>query len=244
METLEIHICLVIKNFYLFISELFVHILIISGNHEYFTGKKQRTINTIDEEIQKIVSKFDNITYLNMNGIIIGRTKFIGCTFWSDVSNISNVTEITMNDYSKIYIDCPGIPGRYIETYNMSGSNRKYIKSDRINLKPKDVVLLHDTMKKWIINQTNQITNKYDSIIILSHHAPSFSMLNSKDIYRHCYASNCDDIFKQPITHWISGHTHYSKSIIINNVLSLSNCMGYPGQNVDGFNSNKHIIFN
>ena len=57
----------------------FVHILIISGNHEYYTSKsKQRTMKTIDENIEQIISKFKNVTYLNMKEIIIRRKKNIG----------------------------------------------------------------------------------------------------------------------------------------------------------------------
>ena len=35
-------------------SKLFVHILIVSGNHEYYSWEEDRTIEVIDEEIDKI----------------------------------------------------------------------------------------------------------------------------------------------------------------------------------------------
>ena len=239
------------RNFISIHSKLFVHILIVSGNHEYYTGRsKQMTINTIDQEIQKIVKEFDNVTYLNMNGIIIGRTKFIGCTFWSDVSSILYEAEMVMNDYKNIYVDCPGLPDRYNGEINIwGGSRRKRIKPDRRSLKSTDIVMLHNTMKKWVKCQIdkydpNNQENKYDNIIVLTHHAPSFLMLNKKNDYSNCYASDCDDLFKNPVIYWISGHTHFCKSIVINDIQSLSNCMGYPGQNVENFNSNNFIELN
>ena len=223
----------------------FVHILIISGNHEYYTSKrKQRTMKTIDENIEQIISKFKNVTYLNMKGIIIGRTKFIGCTYWSDVSKILNVAEGMMNDYENIYIDCPGLPDRFEFNGDMWNMKKNRIRPDRRKLKGTDVVSIHNIMKEWIESQISKKSEKYDNIIILTHHAPSFLMLEKKDILSPCYGTDSDYLFTKPITHWISGHTHFCKSIEINGIKSLSNCMGYPWQKVKNFGQEKFIVFN
>jgi len=109
-------------------SKLFVHILIVSGNHEYYTSnKKQRTIVQSEDKIKEIVMNYDNVTYLNMNKIIIGRTKFLGCTLWSDVSEIETIAENIMNDYNHIFIPTENSDQHWEYKHNMYGNTRKKI---------------------------------------------------------------------------------------------------------------------
>jgi predicted phosphohydrolase len=229
-------------------SELFAHILIVSGNHEYYTSNKQRTMRMIDEEIYKICRDYDNVTYLNMDRIIIGRTKFIGCTLWSDVSNITNIAESIMNDYKRIWMDSPNKKSRFEQVNNGYRIQKKYIREGRRRLQGSDVADMHSQMKSWLETQIanynpDDIGKKYDNIIVLTHHAPSFAMLEKSDLYSPCYGSECDYLMGPPITYWISGHTHVSKRVIINGTTLISNCMGYPGQKVNGYNPNEFITF-
>ena len=238
------------KNFLDIHTKLFAHILIVSGNHEYYTGRKQRTMKNIDDEIERIVSEYENITYLNMNRIIIGRTKFIGCTLWSDVSEIETIAENIMNDYKHIFIDFPGIDGRFEYISGFYKNQKKLIRANRKRLKASDVSSIHERMVKWIQNQINKYDphdrkRKYDDIIILTHHAPSFSMMNKSDLYSMCYGTDCEDMMGSPIKYWISGHTHVSKEMMINETTTcLSNCMGYPGQKGTNYDPTKFVEFN
>jgi len=125
---------------------------------------------------------------------------------------------------------------------------KKLIKSNRRRLKASDVSLMHHTMSGWLEKQLSKydITNpnrKYDHIIILTHHAPSFSMLDKSDLYSMCYGTNCEHMMKSPVKYWISGHTHTSKTVVINDVVCLSNCMGYPNQRGTNYDSTKYITF-
>ncbi len=235
-------------------TKLFAHILIVSGNHEYYTSnKKQRTMREAEEEIRKIVEEYDNVTYLNMDRIIIGRTKFIGCTFWSDVSEIEFIAESIMNDYKNIYLDDQGnlggrLGGRLEQKVSGHRIQKKYIKPNRRRLKATDVTALHRRMRKWIQTQLDKFDptdnmRKYDQIIVLTHHAPSFSMLEKSDLYSACYGTKCDRMMGSPIKYWISGHTHSSKRVNINGTICISNCMGYPGQKVEGFDIGTYICF-
>ncbi len=229
-------------------TDLYAHILILSGNHEYYTGKKQRTMRNADDEIQKIVDEYENVTYLNMNRIIIGRTKFIGCTLWSNVSEIEEIAESIMNDYKHIFIDSPDTEERFEYIFSDYRNQKKFIRSGRRRLKASDVSLIHIRMLKWLQNQINKFDpndnkRKYDNIIVLTHHAPSFSMLDKSDLYSMCYGTNCEDMMVLPIKYWISGHTHVSKQVTINETTCLSNCMGYPGQKGTNFDPTKFIVF-
>ncbi len=230
-------------------TKLYTHILIISGNHEYHSSKtKQYTMKDADNKINEIVKQYNNVTYLNMNKVIIGRTKFIGCTFWSDISKILSIAENIMNDYKHIYIDSQGISARNITTTTGIYCDKKRLNEDRIQLRAQNVLELHKMMKKWILSEVgnfdpNDSDIKYDQIIVLTHHPPSFKMLDINDLYSPCYGSNCDDMIKPPIKYWISGHTHSSKNLNINGTICLSNCMGYPDQRVVGYSNDKYITF-
>ena len=247
-------------------SKLYIHILIISGNHEYYSSKtKQYTIEDMDNKLYEIVKKYNNVTYLNMEKIIIGRTKFIGCTLWSDISSVSNIVENIMNDYKHIYIDNTGIPGRIITKYNdfVGRTIKTRLQPDKSQLNSSYVLSLHTKMKSWLQSELDKYYNsvtdkqkdvqkdvqktkprKYDDIIILTHHAPTFKMLDKSDMYSPCYGTNCEQMMKPPVKYWISGHTHTSKTIDINTTICISNCMGYPGQHDTGYDPSKYITFN
>ena len=192
-------------------SKLFLHIFLITGNHEYY-GKMG--INNINELIQSIVDKYNNITFLNQSYVIIDNIKFIGCTLWSDVSQIEDIED--RNDYRYVF-------------------NRGQI------ITPKDITELHFNMKEFL---RQEIENSNYKTIILTHHAPTFGMLAQMDKFSGCYASNCDDLIKYPVSHWISGHTHSCKEFIIDNILCVSNCMGYPTQDIKNFSLLKYVNIN
>jgi predicted phosphodiesterase len=74
-------------------------------------------------------------------------------------------------------------------------------------------------------------------IIMITHHLPSFKLIHSDFLtdkyknYNQCFASNCDQYFKDPIKIWIFGHTHKECDAEINNIKFLCNPVGYPDEN-------------
>ena len=231
-------------------TKLYTHILIISGNHEYYTSKsKQYTMTDMDSKLVEITKEYENITYLNMDKLIIGRTKFIGCTLWSDISEIGVSVEEFMNDYKNIYVENIGTPNRTTCIFNGIYQIKSKIKSDRSKLTSYHVLRLHREMRYWLQSEIDKYHNntnterRYDNIIILTHHAPSFQMLDKSDIYSPCYATDCENMMGPPVKYWISGHTHTSKEININGTTCMSNCMGYPGQKGTNYNDEKYVIF-
>lgn len=232
-------------------SKLYEHILLISGNHEYYNIlNNQNSIDQVDNHIREIVKKYNNVTYLNRNKIIIGRTKFIGCTLWTDVTRIKMRAETSMNDYKHIYVDSNNSTYRIKKNIHEESltikSREQIIQPFKEVLRADDVINMNRKMREWLEHQINKFGNadckKYDDIIILTHHAPTTKMLPIRDVYSDCYASNCEDIIKFPVKYWISGHTHACMKCEINGATCLSNCMGYPGQNVTNYD-NKYIEF-
>jgi predicted MPP superfamily phosphohydrolase len=216
-------------------SKLFEHILLVAGNHEYYNlDNNQNTIIQVDNYISNIVKNYDNVTYLNKNKFIIGKTKFIGCTLWTDVAKIQTVAEMAMNDYRSIFVESNCAYERLTETHKIIKPYKSLLSSD-------NVIGMHRQMKKWLSQEINSSDNTTD-IIVLSHHAPTFKMLPKIDIYSDCYASNCENIIKSPVKFWLSGHTHACMKYDMNGIIFLSNCMGYPYQNILDYD-NKWIEF-
>jgi predicted phosphodiesterase len=98
------------------------------------------------------------------------------------------------------------------------------------------VDLINDIHKKSVYNIESFIKD-YSSkkpLIMITHHMPSFSLIDKK--YKNykelntAFASELDHLIRNPITHWIYGHTHTPNETIINNVKLLCNPHGYPGE--------------
>lgn len=92
---------------------------------------------------------------------------------------------------------------------------------------------LHNESRQFIMSTI--ANNKDKKIIMMTHHLPSYELLDKKyekyADYNHCFASNCDDLIIEPIKLWIYGHTHTESIKIINNIPCICNPIGYPGEN-------------
>ena len=227
-------------------SPLFKHIFVVAGNHEYYSLKKQRTMKQIDEKIKEVCSKFLNVTFMNKKSIIVRGVKFLGCSLWSDVSMYA---EFRMNDYRNIYLDSTLNTTRTIVYF--ANGEKKYIKKNRTLIKPVNISQLHKDMVTWIKDEINVLPTKQNldvnsldywtgQIIVLTHHAPSLKM--DRNIPDSCYSTNCEFLFTDRVSHWISGHTHLSRQVEINNTICLSNCLGYPRENCV-FEDTAHVDF-
>src|SRR5579871_4464988 len=60
-------------------SEKYKHVILITGNHEYYNHD---VVNT-ENYIRKIIEPFPNIHFLQKDKIVIDDIVFLGCTLWS-----------------------------------------------------------------------------------------------------------------------------------------------------------------
>lgn len=233
-------------------SPRFEKIFVLSGNHEYYSNKKQRTIEMTEEQIKLVCNKFNNIIYLQQSELKIDDDIIVaGCTLWT---NVDAYSDLIMNDYKKIYIDTNNSPEGYKGVNIGLNYERKYIKENRRLIKYQDILNLHIQMKNWL---KQIIEEKKDmKLIILSHHAPSKVMIGNEKAHSEmsiglsytkeqmdmCYASDCENLFQNNVITWISGHTHSCMKQYINGIPSISNCWGYPGQKTNK-NPNLYIEF-
>jgi predicted phosphohydrolase len=96
-------------NFLLYYSQLFIKIIIIAGNHEYYYNDIFQT----NLKIEEICNKFNNVYFLNNSSIEIDGILFIGTTLWSNVPIDIDANQISkINDYIKIKNFSPVISNR------------------------------------------------------------------------------------------------------------------------------------
>jgi hypothetical protein len=215
-----------------FINELlpyYEHIIIITGNHEYFynpdtkgaSPKKESTVKGINSKIKKFCKTSDKIHFLSNSTFIYksGKTIYhiLGTTLWSYIPdeqliNIQN----SMNDYNYIYV------------------KDKSTKKIRL-ITSAEVVKMFKKNIKFIQNEITKISSIRDKnykheAILLTHHKPYISDKYSVSTVDPAYESDLKHFFKPPIVMWAYGHTHKYDKSIQSNVVLYSNPKGYPRQ--------------
>lgn len=252
----------------------FKHVFVIAGNHEYYSPQ-QYTISEINRKIEKVCKDLggerggiyvlaagDNDSTENVVTLYdYGRPiRFIGCTLWTEVDARA---EMVMNDYNSIYIDDgTNQEERYVKIESMCQdfmvpqTTKKRLGTRKISYF--DVLYgMHQPQRAHIASELDRALSENVRTVVVTHHAPSYSMLrirvdseksdseNSDDeqtnnsaekIFRrygpsaNYYATNLEHLITSPVILWVSGHTHDSKTVMINNIQCSSNCYGYPTQ--------------
>lgn len=152
----------------------------------------------------------------------------------SKVISENNLTNITFLNDS--YEDYEGY--RFVGTTLWSHiSNPDYLVNDFEQILDMNVELYNElhSISREIIEE--QILESPLPIIMLTHHMPSYDLIDDKykgpsmNKYNQCFASDCSKYFVYPIKVWLYGHTHKPKVAIINGIKFLCNPKGYPEEN-------------
>jgi predicted MPP superfamily phosphohydrolase len=184
-------------------------IIITSGNHEYYS--KYYTMKQIDEKINEIVSKFNNITYLQNSIYHIENTNLtvFGSTLWSDLKkDEENEIVKNMNDFSEI---------------------------SELNID------MYRSLHKKALNSMTGYLNEYPNrnFIMLTHHLPSYTLIDHKyelSFLNSAYASNLEMAHLPQVVAWFAGHTHTPIELGKFHI----NPIGYPDENLE-YDLNKTV---
>ena len=129
-------------NFIESCSKLFKHVILITGNHEYYS--RSHNMFEIDNKIEDIVKNYENVHFLQRKSIIIDNIRFIGCTLWSlPLGNYSLI-----NDFLKIkYMSIPV----YRQLFD---TDLKYLKEElELHTDLKTIVVTHHLPSYQLIDQ-------------------------------------------------------------------------------------------
>lgn len=88
------------------------------------------------------------------------------------------------------------------------------------------------------ISELNKVKQKYDQLIVVSHHAPTYASV--ADIYREGYSALLNDAYYTNleeymgnISLWVHGHTHHSFDYELDGTKVLCNPRGYDGHELN-----------
>lgn len=208
-------------------SEKFKNVVLICGNHEYYT----RSIFQVHNDLEQMVTEFDNVYFLNDSSIIIDGVHIIGSTLWTDFNDdiVCKIqAQMKINDYRYIRNGPKGIPYK-----------RK--------LTIQDVEFSHYISKTFIKNEIDNIQKREPNarIVIMTHHAPSFQsvpLAYKNSILNGAFASNMDS-FLLSLTNctWVHGHIHDAVEYTIGTCRVISNPLGHGPEQAD-FKDSKYFV--
>jgi len=187
----------------------FKHVVMIAGNHEYYS--KGSVVNS-NVEFEQIKSDHENFHFLQNEMIVLDDIIFMGAVLWTDFNDgdpiAMNNARYGMNDFVHIlYNEKPFSPANWIAENKIS---RDYL-WDRLE-EFKD-----DPRKK----------------VVITHHLPSFKSI-SPQFYNtrgaelnSAYASDNMEEWLAMADLWVHGHTHVSLDYELRDCRVLCNPRGY-----------------
>ena len=197
------------------LSKRFRSVLVIAGNHEFYSSRHRKlTITEIRAKLEEVTSHFDNVHYLENQSMVLDGVRFLGCTLWTNIpEDMWKDARKKMNDYRMCYID------RY-EEINIG-----------VPLSPTHTTFWHEESVRWLIRE---IDLSREPVVILSHHCPYTHETSSAEYLANplncCYSTNLVRLFRKPVVAWLYGHTHHPYNKYVNGVHVVSNPLGYPGE--------------
>lgn len=194
------------------LSERFMHVIYVFGNHEYYNGKIGGDYDK--KNIDSIQGIAHNISVLSRHtpSVVIEEFKFVGATLWTDFD---------------------GKETHFFDVKNTS-NDFKYIKSAHSGFskyKPKNWLYEHISDIQWI---KKEVDNSKDMpVIVVTHHSPYSKAVDPVDdpqnIYSKFYTSDQDGFIKANpnIKMWIHGHIHHPFDYRLGQTRIFSNPMDY-----------------
>ena len=193
-------------------------VLYVAGNHEYYGGELATTSAAIRDACEGT-----NVTFLEQEEVVIGNTRFLGTTLWTDFAagdeRILLRAASHLNDYQQI---------RY--------GNRL--------LQPSDILAVNTEASQWL---SQRIQQQFDGqTVVITHHAPSPKSWQPPPKDRAFLASYCNNLDalldEANVGLWIHGHIHQTADYQLGQTRVVCNPRGYHGyQSVKGFDERSLI---
>jgi len=220
---------LVFRRFIEEILPLYEHIIIITGNHEYYFNPatkipptKEHTMDAINAKLKAFCQTVSpKLHFLNNSTLklTIAKKKYVivGSTLWSYIPiDQQDRIQKSMSDYQYIYVQ----DGRKIR-----------------NVTAKEISDLHLYNVKYLKRQIMHVKKEGAKLIIFTHHCPYIKPDHDITTFDPAYYSDLTSLIKSPVVFWGYGHTHIKDDTVVNGVRIYSNPKGYPSQRT-GYNNN------
>ncbi|CAB4163824.1 Calcineurin-like phosphoesterase domain, ApaH type [uncultured Caudovirales phage] len=199
------------RNFLDNVSAEFKHVIYVAGNHEFYHGKWDQTIEVLRAEC----AGYENIHFLECDTTVIEDVTFTGGTLWTDCNKQDPLTLHGLTDCMTDF--------RVIKN-EAAGYTR---------LRPIHTVDRHDKTKKYI---KHVLDNTEGKVVVVGHHAPSSLSVHERFVRDFLmnggyYSDLSEFILDNPkIVLWTHGHMHDPCDYMIGDTRVVCNPRGYIGQ--------------
>ena len=172
-------------------------VILIAGNHEFYRGHFDYTLDKLRERAQQT-----NVHFLENDALVLGDVRFLGCTLWTDFKLYDNdiSSAICMRDAQSAMTD--------FRLIRATSSYRK--------LYPADTVRRYELSRAWL---RNSLSEPFEGrTVVVTHHAPSSGSVEAQfegDSLTPAYASSLEDLMGPSVPLWIHGHMHTSFDYLV-----------------------------
>ncbi len=183
----------------------FSEVIAIAGNHEFYHGRWNASLDHLREFYQHY-----GVEFLERDECVIQGQHFVGCTLWTDMHNSSagamQAARLTLNDFKLIVDDT----GNYYTRLSPQRTVNRHIMS---------VEFLRETITK--------------DTVVITHHSPCHLSSDERyagDILNCCYYTDLSELIldREPKL-WIHGHMHNESDYQVGTTRVVCNPRGYVG---------------
>jgi hypothetical protein len=195
-------------------SRNFKEVYWLPGNHEFYNGGLENK-STYPEKIalcERICNGFRNVHFMNkkVRQVPGWNLRIAGCTMWTKIDEEQDkMVLFGMNDVRQIYVE------------------------ENKNAMPEDFRRWHTEDKAWLTEEISRAALAQESIIVLTHHLPSYKLVHPKyegHPLNFCFATDLEQMMVPPVRGWLCGHSHTGTEVTIGDVKCALNPFGYPGE--------------
>lgn len=188
-------------------------VIYVPGNHEYYGGAIPRLTDKF-----KAAAQNTNVHVLDRDEVIIGNTRFLGATMWTDWAGDGSIDPPVAMEHAR---------------NGMSDYRQIRVSPAFSRLRPSDTRKWHAAARAWL---TEALAKPHHGpTVVITHHAPTLKGTAERDAFLGAYASDLESLMGPAVDAWIFGHTHFAFDERINGTRVVSNPRGYPGEWVKKF---------
>lgn len=200
-------------EYFLFLKDCakkYEHVVVVTGNHEYYNFSDWKTpssIHEIDNFIESSVADTPNLHFLQKKSVVIEGVRILGCTLWSHIPEEKQEhVEDMMNDY-------------------------EYILDPEITVTPAYLTSIHADHVAWL--EAELSADRDVPTIVVTHHCATEKLIHSKYKTEQFVALNCafatdlEHLQSDNIKLWVCGHTHTSMRATVGATQYIAQPFGY-----------------
>lgn len=164
--------------------------VLIPGNHDYYGGN----LSTLDMELERICRN-QGCAFGQCRSLVLGDVRVLMATLWTDMRLFDVHGERAAED-SLLHAQMMPDYGEVITVTDQEWP-----------LRPEDTIAVHGDHKAWLMSQLGM--GWEGRTIVVTHHAPSASVIGGLTQVSPCFASNLElEIERYRPDVWLFGHTH------------------------------------